>query len=427
MASQVYERAVKLSLSKRAGQHAYVDAGINWMKSQHGKEATLHSNFKWATSSHVYAKQHIVRSEFEERRCDSNAVVLTSQNGIPIANTHASISIDPAGNIVSSSSTFVQLDYNSVPSATPRVSAADAVRSASAALNGQPIGKDPELRYLAVDDSKVALTHAVRMWLDDSGEFVDAYVDASSGEVVGVVEYTSHATVCVSSGALNNTTPCSRYLLQMRVVPFGQTDVSKGRELIVNPEDKLGSPYGWTSVDGQEANATVGNNVWAFKANVTKVINSAFSAVAVKDFLPELVDGCTNATSHATFDYNFNATADPRKKANIHAATVNAWHVANRAHDILYRYGFTEQAFNFQLDGDTNVGENRDPMWISVQDGHGKNNGVMHTFEDGLPGLMYLYLFTGFKNPVRVSCGMCTSSALSQCRRRCGTVRSTTP
>lgn len=187
----------------------------------------------------------------------------------------------------------------------------------------------------------------------------------------------------------------------MRVVPFGKTDVTKGRELVVDPEDKLGSPDGWTMIGGDDSNATVGNNVWAFKANVSEVVDALFALDVQEAFFPKIEAGWTNETSQGEFDYKFDAAASPRTAGNLAAASTNVWHVANRAHDVLYRYGFTEQCFNFQFSGDDSVGKNADPVWISVQDGSGTDNAFFQTFEDGTPGVLTMLIWTGFQNPVR--------------------------
>ena len=46
----------------------------------------------------------------------------------------------------------------------------------------------------------------------------------------------------------------------------------------------------------------------------------------------------------------------------------------NVMHDLSYRYGFTESAFNFQLDNFGKGGQGRDRVLISVQDASGTNN-----------------------------------------------------
>jgi extracellular elastinolytic metalloproteinase len=53
-------------------------------------------------------------------------------------------------------------------------------------------------------------------------------------------------------------------------------------------------------------------------------------------------------TSSGTFDYTYSTTAGPTSANNVAEAKVNAFYLVNTVHDITYRYGFTESAFNFQ-------------------------------------------------------------------------------
>ena len=43
-------------------------------------------------------------------------------------------------------------------------------------------------------------------------------------------------------------------------------------------------------------------------------------------------------------------------------------------HDFTYRYGFTEEAFNFQLSNFGKGGKENDRVLVSVQDASGVNN-----------------------------------------------------
>ncbi len=58
----------------------------------------------------------------------------------------------------------------------------------------------------------------------------------------------------------------------------------------------------------------------------------------------------------------------------MNAARVNVFYVANCIHDLAYRYGFTETAFNFQQDNFGKGGVGNDRILVSVQDSSGTNN-----------------------------------------------------
>ncbi len=56
------------------------------------------------------------------------------------------------------------------------------------------------------------------------------------------------------------------------------------------------------------------------------------------------------------------------------AARVNAFYIINTVHDFLYKYGWTEAAFNFQNDNFGKDGEGDDRVLMSVQDASGTDN-----------------------------------------------------
>lgn len=77
-------------------------------------------------------------------------------------------------------------------------------------------------------------------------------------------------------------------------------------------------------------------------------------------------------------DFNVNADAN----INIGAGMVNAFVAANLAHDVTYRYGFTEQAFNFQKSNFDKGGVAGDPVFLSIQDITGVNNAQFVTLPE---------------------------------------------
>jgi extracellular elastinolytic metalloproteinase len=85
---------------------------------------------------------------------------------------------------------------------------------------------------------------------------------------------------------------------------------------------------------------------------------------------------------------NLNAEYDdslnPNNRNNIVAATTNAFYI-NTLHDVTYRYGFTEAAFNFQQDNLGKGGRARDRVQISVQDASGTNNANFATPPEYVP------------------------------------------
>lgn len=77
-------------------------------------------------------------------------------------------------------------------------------------------------------------------------------------------------------------------------------------------------------------------------------------------------------SADGVFNYTYDVDLDPTD--NVDAARVNGFYVVNKLHDVLYRYGWTEDAFNFQTDNFGMGGKGRDRVLMSVQDASGINN-----------------------------------------------------
>jgi len=103
-----------------------------------------------------------------------------------------------------------------------------------------------------------------------------------------------------------------------------------------------------------------GNNVFAFKDQA----------------------GAAQTSPGLNFNAQYDDTLAPQTASNIDAARTNAFFVINMMHDITYRYGFTEEAFNFQLDNNGKGGLGDDRVSISIQDSTGFNNANFATPEE---------------------------------------------
>ena len=94
------------------------------------------------------------------------------------------------------------------------------------------------------------------------------------------------------------------------------------------------------------------------------------------------------------YDYSFDLTTAPTTTNNVNAAIVNAFYIVNTIHDVTYRYGFTEKAYNFQTNNYGKGGSQNDRVKVSVQDSSGTNNANFATPADGSSGTMRMYLWT---------------------------------
>ncbi|RKP37069.1 Fungalysin metallopeptidase-domain-containing protein [Dimargaris cristalligena] len=164
-----------------------------------------------------------------------------------------------------------------------------------------------------------------------------------------------------------------------RVFPMGTISELDGpRQLVVEPEDHVASPVGWsTQLPTGNASTTDGNNVhaqenWSGKPNWKK------------NYRPQV-------SNTRTFDFPL---VDPQDRSNsVDAAVTNLFYWCNLMHDIFYHYGFDEGAGNFQDDNFGRGGTGQDAVVAFAQMGSGHNSAVFVTPPDGRQPVMRMYLW----------------------------------
>ena len=110
-------------------------------------------------------------------------------------------------------------------------------------------------------------------------------------------------------------------------------------------------------------------------------------------------DNLPDAPTLKILNLNFSFPLDFNKAAtdseNQKAAQVNLFYWTNRFHDILYNYGFTESAGNFQSNNFNFGGKGNDAIQAEAQDGSGVNNANFTTPPDGRAGRVQMFLWNG--------------------------------
>ncbi|KDN49853.1 hypothetical protein RSAG8_01918, partial [Rhizoctonia solani AG-8 WAC10335] len=278
-------------------------------------------------------------------------------NGIPVANAVANVALKNS-KVVSYGASFVK--PKSIASTIPKLTKEEAIAKAEAATDAKYNGWPTTLEYLAKDSDHVVLAHVVQVQNNETGEWYEAYVDASSGEVVNMITFVHKASY--------------------RVVPFTSQDPGDGFTVETDPHDTVASPNGWHQYGTTTTTATSGNNVIAYKGSTT--------------------DTTSQSSDGNHYNYVFDPSAAPATSPNLDAARVNAFYVANMMHDLTYRYGFDEASYNFQQDNNGKGGAQNDPVQISVQDTAVVNNADFSTPPDGQPGRMRMFIWT-LTNPRR--------------------------
>ncbi|PPQ79236.1 hypothetical protein CVT24_007530 [Panaeolus cyanescens] len=331
---ETFDTGIDHPLSKR-DVFSLKDAAIAFAGSRLSMDhsaITFRSGFEGDVAHHAFLKQ--------------------THDGVPFANAVANVAFNKANKVVSFGSSFVK--PKSIASSKPTLSPDQAITAAEKALDGKFNDHPPTLEYVVKADNTAVLTHVVQIENDETGAWVEAFVDAHTGELVSITDFVAKASY--------------------RVLPVQKEILTEGFETVSNPADTAASPNGWHNTGSGDSTTTSGNNAVAFKGS-----SSATSS---------------QTSSGLNFVYTQNPSQAPTVQANIDAARVNAFYIVNTIHDITYRYGFTESAFNFQTNNFGKGGSGNDAVTVSVQDSSGTNNANFATPADGQPGRMRMFLWT---------------------------------
>ncbi|PPR05526.1 hypothetical protein CVT24_003269 [Panaeolus cyanescens] len=326
---------------------------------------TKRQSFSLSSAAVAFAGSHLSRDPSTiafrtgfSGEVTKHAFLTQSHDGIPFANAVANVAFNKDNKVVSFGSSFI--NPKSIASSTPTVAVSAAISTAEKALGGTFNDHTPTLEFFAKPDNTVVLTHVVQLQNESTGSFFEAFVDAHSGELVSVTDFVARAT----------------YL----VLPIQKEILTEGFETLTNPQDPNSSPDGWHSTGTTTSTTTSGNNAIAFKSS------QASTTAETSD--PD------------NFIFVQNPNQQPTVQVNLDAARTNAFYLVNTIHDVTYRYGFTESAFNFQTNNFGKGGKGNDPVLISVQDASGTNNANFATPADGSSGTMRMFLWT-LTSPMR--------------------------
>jgi len=148
---------------------------------------------------------------------------------------------------------------------------------------------------------------------------------------------------------------------------------------IEDPTDKTASPRGWHD-DGR----TVSRDsscvpLFVLLSNIlTLTVNSSGNNVITFIGRRDQTTKESVAGTHQ-FKYFYDIHRDPKQGQNPDAARTSAFYTSNVVHDIAYRYGFTEKAFNFQSNNFGKGGEGGDPVLVSVHNDKDMNDARFYT------------------------------------------------
>jgi extracellular elastinolytic metalloproteinase len=214
---------------------------------------------------------------------------------------------------------------------------------------------------------------------DSSGDSLwNATVDAASGELLDVADWTSRENLSDLASTLTRSSAAGTSTSNLvtpnpvndgssyRVFELPKESPNDGpRTLVQNPADALASPFGWHGTDavaGPEFTIARGANAHAY-LDQDDSESPDFGEFDVGDGL----------------DFDFPLDLAEHAQNYRGAAVSNLFYWNNIIHDVMYRYGFTEAAGNFQAVNYGRGGTQGDYVRAEAADGGGTNNANFST------------------------------------------------
>jgi hypothetical protein len=338
----------------------------------------------------------VVTDEYTSKHNGVTHVYLRqARNGTPVVGAEATVNVQD-GKVILAGHRFVT-DAGAF-SGQARLAVGEAVQAAlrSAKAEIDQVRGTPRLAYRVLRTGKARLAYQVEV--ETKNHWWDLAIDAQTGKVVEKldnVDQEGHAEVAASTAR-----PSSREAVEAsfaatvlpprqvqdgssyRVFPMPLESPNDGpRATAFNPADADASPFGWHDTDGKpgaEHTITRGNNVNAY-------------ADTAADNTPDPA-GQPDGGSGLDFDHPI-VSYDATPASYRDAAVDNLFYWNNVMHDVTFRYGFDEEAGNFQQTNYSAKGKGRDAVLAEAQDGSFVLNANFATPAEGQPGRMQMFLW----------------------------------
>ena len=342
--------------------------------------------------------------------------------GIEVVNGIFNVNVMSDGRIVNFGNRFVANLAGNASALSPQIEHEDAIASAADHLglsldrsglrfievfggpaleiryNGAGISGDPipvKLAYLPRDSGGTSLTWSVVIRRTDNPDWLNLFVDAVSGEVLEVFNWTAHQkgaenTVQSSApsgasdlvGATTGGGCAGSACYEVFATPKESPD-DGARSDDIDPADVIASPFGWHDTNGAagaEFTDSRGNNV---EAQTDLDANNTFTAGT---------DVRSEGGASLDFDEPLDLAFGP--ETYLEFAVLNLFYWNNIMHDITYQYGFDEASGNFQTNNYGNGGAGGDPVQADAQDGSDTDNANFGTPPDGFDPRMQMFIWT---------------------------------
>jgi hypothetical protein len=310
-------------------------------------------------------------------------------------NAAGGASVDSAANAIASAARTIGVEVN--PSDLVVKEASE--DGTSVIFERGPFVEDikAELMFFPLEAGTATLSWSTTLWQDYPAYYT--FVDAESGELLWRKNITNDQTQPATYSFYNDDSPAPFSPFTGTVGTNAQAPAIPRTTMTLISELPAFDNLGWITDGGT---TTTGNNV-----------DAGLDLVAGNGIDP----AGRPVSPTRTFVYDFNPApgilgdpgSDNPTDVNYRwGAVTNLFVWTNRYHDVLYQYGFTESARNFQQNnfgrnpggGTANAIAGNDFVRAEAQDFGGTNNANFSTGTDGNPGRMQMYIWPN-PNPDR--------------------------
>ncbi|HSK15266.1 MAG TPA: M36 family metallopeptidase [Gaiellaceae bacterium] len=347
-----------------------------------------------------------------------------SYRGLEVFGGHVTVNVSADGEVLFASGTLVELRE---ASGQAELDATEAVEAAAEELdldepsNLEVIGREDGAVVVSgggISDDAIpaklgwqptadGLRLAWQLVIDDSSDIHlwNVAVDAETGELLDVEDWTiedehEDLAATVKGGKLptpaESFPPARGFSLDpvadgscYRVLDLALESPNDGdRRFVCNPADALASPFGWHDTDGAvgpEFTITRGNNAHAY---LDQDSGQGGGTSNNPDFGFD-VDGGPG------LQFDFPADLNEHAQNYRDAVVTNLFFGCNAFHDVLYLYGWTEDAGNMQANNYGRGDGEGDYVRCEAADGGGTNNANFSTPSGVGTPRMQMYLWPG--------------------------------
>ncbi len=364
--------------------------------------------------------EYIITDEYTSKGI-THTYFRQSHQGIEVFGANAAVH-SANGQVISSNNDFIPALETRIQKSTASLSAIEAVenlakekgyaaksdlrlleqksgiRNSSLTLSGGNISRSDipvRLVYQKTSNGSIALAWNVTVEDVNSADILDARIDANTGKVLDVNNWTVYCDFgdggmeeaeCTDDHAGHSHTYAPSESNAMvansyNVFPYPIESPNFGsRSIVANPEaaNTTASPDGWHEINGTNYTVTRGNNTDTYLDDDANDGPTGGDAARV--------DGGAN------LEFDFPWTAAGSQASYRDAALTNLFYWTNVTHDVWYNYGFDEASGNFQEYNFNRGGNQGDGVLAEAQDGEGTCNANFGTPADGGNPRMQMFL-----------------------------------